>query len=135
MKDMLRKLLDDTDWEDHIQYCDIEGFSMFHRLTMGYSGCQCTGYAITLALLLREQGYTGTLEVIGRSYEDFRPEISCGGHDVLLVADRFILDPWPTEVPEIQLPDLYDLEDIEEWYKFDSVFDLAGFTILKDVIS
>ena len=105
-KEFLRSLLDATNWDDHVVFDDDEGFSMFHRIRLGYSGTQCTGYAISLGNLLREQGYTGPLEVMGRLFDDFRPELSCGGHDVLLVEDRWILDPWPSEVPCLCLPDL-----------------------------
>ena len=74
---------------------DEEGQSKFKDLP--YSGTQCTGYACKI----RQKLGPDRVKIFGFMVED-NPTAGIGtladGHDFAIVDDRYIIDPWLTEV-------------------------------------
>jgi len=82
---------DDTFWGVEVH----EDYSEFTDL--GFSGCQCTGFAIRI----QEKLGADRVKVMGFYVED-NPEAGvgsiCDGHDFAVVDGRYIVDPWLVEV-------------------------------------
>ena len=82
---------DDTFWDVE----EFEGYSEF--TSIGYHGCQCTGFAVRI----QEKLGADRVQVMGFTMED-NPQAGigsiCNGHDFALVDGRYIVDPWLVEV-------------------------------------
>ena len=120
-RSFLSKIVDKVDWQQHISFDALEECYLFHRLEEGYSWLQCTGYAITLGNILRSITPLN-LQVVGRTFDTHNTELSCGGHDVLLVDNRYILDAWPGEVLNrhdlLKVYDIYSESDMVIFSKY-----------------
>lgn len=89
-----------------ITYDEKEGWSEF-RAT-GYSGVQCTGYACAI----RDKLGRDRVKIRGFAGEDNpKAQVADDGHDFAIVDDRYIVDPWATDIAETSERGVFDLKD------------------------
>ena len=109
-----KKTLEDTlgtiDWNKLIDDDEDVGGSSFKF--SGYSGVECTGYAYAL-----KQMFGKRAKMYG-FYKSENPTSKIAriadGHDFIVLDDRFILDPWITDVENISKRQVFDLQDTND---------------------